>query len=243
MLTERSVLRHALSARSYQIALSTVATEPIGLSATERILEAAFELFAQAGYDAVSTNDIAERAAVSKANVFHHFRTKQALYEATLDEACRRSSEQIETLMDARGSFAERLRTLMIADLNHMCDEQERIRLVLREILDDGSSPSHSLAGQVFRHKFSKLAAFFRLGCEAGEFRKDLNPALAALQVMAASLFFIQMRNILCQIDGAHYSNVPERYAQRMSAVLLAGFAAQASASGVAVKRRKRRPK
>jgi TetR/AcrR family transcriptional regulator len=223
--------------------LSTVASDQIGVTAAERILEAAFELFAQAGYDAVSINDIAARAAVSKANVFHHFRSKQALYEATLDEACRRSSEQVETLMDAGGSFAERLRTLMVSDLKHMCDKQERIRLVLREILDDGHSSSHSLAGQVFRHKFRKLAAFFRLGREAGEFRKDLNPRLAALQVMAANIFFIQMREVLRQIDGVHYGDVPERYAQRMSAVLLRGFAAHPSASSVPSKRPKRRPK
>lgn len=45
----------------------------------ERILEAAFDLFAKRGYEAVSTREIALAAAVGSASMFKHFPTKEHL--------------------------------------------------------------------------------------------------------------------------------------------------------------------
>ena len=46
----------------------------------ERIFQAAKELFAIHGYHQTSTNLIAEKADVSKALIFHHFKSKKKLY-------------------------------------------------------------------------------------------------------------------------------------------------------------------
>ena len=67
---------------------SLAATLP-NLDSADRILRAAETLFAKHGFGAVSMSAIARRAGVSKANVFHHFATKQALYLAVLTAACR----------------------------------------------------------------------------------------------------------------------------------------------------------
>ena len=50
------------------------------VDAVDRVLIAAEDLFATCGYDAVSISAIAERANVSKANIFHHFQSKRSLY-------------------------------------------------------------------------------------------------------------------------------------------------------------------
>lgn len=49
------------------------------------ILDAAEKLFSQAGYDGASMSMIAKEASVPKANVLYYFKTKDNLYEATLD--------------------------------------------------------------------------------------------------------------------------------------------------------------
>ena len=43
------------------------------------ILDAAVRLFSESGYDGVSMRRIAEEAGVSKANIYHHFASKEAL--------------------------------------------------------------------------------------------------------------------------------------------------------------------
>ncbi|MBT8491700.1 MAG: TetR/AcrR family transcriptional regulator, partial [Deltaproteobacteria bacterium] len=60
------------------------------LSADERreaILEAAMPLFAERGFSAVTTRDIADAAGVSEALLYRHFRGKQAIFEA-LQSSC-----------------------------------------------------------------------------------------------------------------------------------------------------------
>ena len=50
------------------------------LATRERIVEAAFELFAAQGFDAVNVEDIAARAGVSRRSVFRYFATKDELF-------------------------------------------------------------------------------------------------------------------------------------------------------------------
>jgi len=51
-----------------------------GCDGASRVLQAAEKLFAEHGYDGVSASMIAEAASVSKANIFHHFHSKEQLY-------------------------------------------------------------------------------------------------------------------------------------------------------------------
>lgn len=51
----------------------------------EAILNAATGLFARKGYDATTTDEIAREAGVSKGLIYHHFRGKEAILEALLD--------------------------------------------------------------------------------------------------------------------------------------------------------------
>ncbi|HBE91853.1 MAG TPA: TetR/AcrR family transcriptional regulator, partial [Gammaproteobacteria bacterium] len=44
------------------------------------ILDAATRLFAERGFDGVSMRQVSEAAGVSKANIYHHFESKEALY-------------------------------------------------------------------------------------------------------------------------------------------------------------------
>lgn len=52
----------------------------------EKILEAALELIAKQGYRATSTNKIAKHAGVSEGLIFRHFRNKEGLLEAIMED-------------------------------------------------------------------------------------------------------------------------------------------------------------
>lgn len=62
----------------------------------EQILEVALFLFRKQGYSATSTREIAEVVGTSKANVYHHFRTKDGLLHALLDPLF----EKVKELLD-----------------------------------------------------------------------------------------------------------------------------------------------
>ncbi|MDE2511260.1 MAG: TetR/AcrR family transcriptional regulator [Elusimicrobia bacterium] len=66
--------------------------------ARARILRAAYELFAAEGYEAASMDRVAEAAGLKKANLFHYYRTKEALGAAVIAEAAGRHAEGMRAL-------------------------------------------------------------------------------------------------------------------------------------------------
>src|SRR6266853_1430231 len=56
-----------------------------GVSARERILDAAYELFSRRGVQAVGVNEVTERAGVAIATLYRHFPSKDNLVLAFLD--------------------------------------------------------------------------------------------------------------------------------------------------------------
>jgi AcrR family transcriptional regulator len=73
-----------------------------------RILDAAFQRLAREGYGALSIREIARDAGVNHALVNYHFRTKEQLVIAVLDEANRRLLARQERLYAGPGSYAEK---------------------------------------------------------------------------------------------------------------------------------------
>lgn len=57
---------------------------------TARILAASEQLFLESGYTATSMNRVATRAGVSKTTLYSRFASKEELFVATIQEACRR---------------------------------------------------------------------------------------------------------------------------------------------------------
>ncbi len=58
---------------------------PRGQARHEQLLEAALELFSEAGYEGTCTRHVAERTGVTEAVLFKHFPSKQELFEAVLE--------------------------------------------------------------------------------------------------------------------------------------------------------------
>lgn len=73
-----------------------------------RILEAAFRRLAAEGYAALSMREIARDAGVNHALINYHFRTKDQLVIAVLDEANRRLLERQERMYREPGEFAKK---------------------------------------------------------------------------------------------------------------------------------------
>lgn len=63
---------------------------------TEAILTAARHLFGARGFAATTVDDIAEQAEVAKGAVYHHFKTKDALFEAVFDQVSRDLVQEID---------------------------------------------------------------------------------------------------------------------------------------------------
>lgn len=76
------------------------------------ILGAARGLFGQRGFTAVSVDDIAAAAGVAKGAVYHHFTSKDAVFEAVLEAETQSLAAQV---LAAAGAAPDALATLVVA--------------------------------------------------------------------------------------------------------------------------------
>jgi len=92
---------------------------PVAEVPAERLLDAAVSLFAQHGFDAVSTGAVATAAGLTQSMVHYHFGTKEKLWKAA-----------VEHLMHARGNMF----SLNLEDLRDV-DDLSRLKVMLRRFI------------------------------------------------------------------------------------------------------------
>jgi len=188
------------------------------------ILLAGVRLFAEQGFDGVSMRGVAEAAGVSKANIYHHFSSKEALYLAILQSSASETAELVENLADGTGSFDERLKEFSKAYQHHLFDRRLSSRLLLREALLGDEQKSKKIADQVVGHVFRRMISILRTGQEAGVLRKDLDPTLCAFLLFGGNVFFFQAQNILKHFPEAGFAREANYFSDGMVDLLLNGM-------------------
>ena len=205
-----------------------VASSP-GAETMARILTVAEALFAKQGFDAVSMNDIAEAAEVSKANVFHHFNSKKDLYLAVVRRACEDASGHLDDLGAEQAPLADRLEAFATAHLQSLLRHEPVTRLMLRELLGGDPRTGQDLAEQVYGEKFARFVAILRAGQKGGQLRADIDPAMVATLILGADVFFFEAHDVLRHFPEVTFARDPAEYSRKLTDILLNGILPTAS--------------
>lgn len=192
------------------------------------ILRAAEHLFALHGYDGVSMNAVAQEAGVSKANVFHHFGSKEELYMAVLRQVRQELTRDLATLDAApEPDLARNLARIGALYLRHFLANEDRVRLFMRENMEKRPGQAKALADNVFAKDHAVLAAVMRAAAEGGHLRADINPNMPMVVLMAACIFYFQSFEILTHFPGTEDFKEPERFIHQVVDILLHGITAR----------------
>jgi AcrR family transcriptional regulator len=108
----------------------------------EAILVAAEDRFARLGFDGTSLQQIGEAAGVARSTPAYFFRSKEALYDAVLARAVARAQEAMARAYaegDENRSAEDAVESYVGAFLDFLGHDQNFVRLVQREALEDGS--------------------------------------------------------------------------------------------------------
>jgi AcrR family transcriptional regulator len=120
-------------ARSALLFSGDMARQAERREATRRsILEAAARLFAELGFAAVTVDEIAAAAALAKGAVYHHFPSKEALFEAVFERAAGELQAQVH---DAARASPDRLKALVAGSRAYFeaCAQPPFDRIILRD--------------------------------------------------------------------------------------------------------------
>lgn len=148
------------------------------VTARERLLTAAVEAFAEKGFAATTTRDIASRAGMSPAAVYVHHDSKESLLFTVSLDGHRQALEIIESAASSTDDPVERVRAMVRAfTLWHA--EQSRVgRIVQYE--HRALTPEHREEVAGFRRRIEQaMQEAIRAGVDAGVLEVDDIPGTA----------------------------------------------------------------
>jgi TetR/AcrR family transcriptional regulator len=155
------------------------------------ILAAAEGLFARRGYAATRLEDVAEAVGVKRAALFYHFRDKQALYDAVIEDAFGGLVASLAAALSAGGPIALRCERAVESWVDAVVTRPALARLILRHAADAEERPTTPLFPAAER--LLRLGrALFEEGRESGELKPlhdDLFHSASAL--IGATVFYV----------------------------------------------------
>ncbi len=159
----------------------------------QRILDAAGECFSAAGFAKTTVDEVAARAGVSKALVYHYFSGKEEILDAVLQRTVAEWERlTIDEVAATEGSVLDR-----IARLHRACMAYARETPVLCAILEvDPRVLLGTGAGRAMKHSMDRLCTVLegaiRSGVASGELREGLDAARVARVLLVTQLAFIE---------------------------------------------------
>ena len=192
----------------------------------EAIVAAAVPLFAERGFLAVTTKEIARAAGISEALLYRHFDSKEAVFTAIQDHCVSRATEPVETLR----RLPDDTNTLVLCVFALMWKiqsgpgpgEQDMCRLQYRSMLADGHFAAEFIA-RTSAPWVEKMRRCLVAAIDAGDITTTLDDAELGVWLgehvsVAARLYALSGRQIV------EYPGDSDRLIERSVAFCLRGL-------------------
>jgi AcrR family transcriptional regulator len=195
---------------------------PRAIETRGRILDAAETVFAQHGFDAATTREVAALSETNVATTYSYFASKEGLYAAVIERAIEPLIELLDQFAlerDKPGAAAGAIRDV----LSRLASHEGTTRLVYREIVANGPL-AEGLTTTLFEPLIERVCTELRTG---GRVDSEMEPFVAALFVHL-SFSHIALAPLLSRLFHCDMLS-PESLARQVRVI---GAAAELGAAG-----------
>ena len=158
------------------------------MASTDRILEAARWEFAQHGY-AARLQDIAERAGLTHPTLLYHFKSKENLYAAVIEQAMLDWAAMTSAAVSAAPVGFDRVAALVAAGMEFFATHHDFVVIWRREAIEGGGRLEVAMAEHM-RPFLDRAVAFLEREVAAGRLREHDPVELMQLVYGAVSTYF-----------------------------------------------------
>lgn len=138
-----------------------------------RLLSAAAHLFRDKGFDRTTVRDIAAAVGIQSGSIFHHFKTKEDILYAVMEEVIQFNTDRLRQALAREASARARLRALIRAELQSIVgDTAEAMTVMVTEwrcLSEDKQRQALSLR-EIYEQLWLDVLAELK---EQGVFRSD----------------------------------------------------------------------
>ena len=185
-----------------------IQTEQIRAESRAKIIATARRLFAERGFDGCNVSEIAKQAGMSQGNIYWHFPSKEAVFQAVLMEGFQAIGGTMTDAAMNEGSGLEKFNRFLNAFLS-LSREQggDEFVMIMLTFLAQGGVGKFAEFGisteQIGSDYHQALNAIFAQGQADGGFRTDIDPNLL-------TTFFFSFINGLMLIYPRQWRDIPD---------------------------------
>ena len=147
----------------------------------EEIVQAAFEVLGKGGAGSLTIAAIAETAGMSEANIYRHFKGKDAIYSALVDFIGASVMGKAATIAAGSRRPQEKLKTIFFSHMTLIEEHPGMPRLIFSEDIRLGNKKVGRKISSRLRAYVETLAGIIAAGIDEGDFRQGLCPRETAL--------------------------------------------------------------
>jgi AcrR family transcriptional regulator len=156
----------------------------------QSIQEAAMRVIARKGMSSATMQEIAEEAGVAKGTIYLYFRDREELVEKTFETAINELHGRIDAALDEEGSFEQKLRAVITAQITFFSQNREFFRLYHSLRMPEGTPMQQRRQKRTcqpqFRTRVERIAGVLQQAIDSGEVR-PLDPFRMALFLIEGS--------------------------------------------------------
>ena len=176
---------------------------------SERILDAATELFGARGFARTSIRQIAERARANSALIYYYFGSKTGLLDALMTRMQAAVHANLESSVASAGSAREKLERFIRLQIGLLRQRSPLLRIILREVLNHDENATATMR-HALEPNLAMLTGLLNEGMASGEFRR-VDPHLAARTLVGSLLVPVVIAPlVLGEDDDARRERLPD---------------------------------
>lgn len=176
----------------------------------DSVTDVAFRIFAERGFDAASMEDVARAAGITKASIYHHVPSKEALLARGLDRALSALFGVLEEGPAKSGTARERLEHIVLRVAEITMSMRAEVGVLFRV---RGNSQTEREAMERRRAFDQLVTGLVREAQAAGEIRADVDPALLVRLIFGMSNSVVEWYRPEGRIAAAEIASAVEKVA------------------------------
>lgn len=162
----------------------------------EVLMRSAIKLFAENGFDAVTTRMIASDAGVNMALISYYFNSKDGLFDAIVDERVPAFGSRLRSIQKLDITSVEKLDLAISAYFDRIISSPDFAKIIYRELSLKKRSRNSEKLMEAFKKNQSLLEEIIKEGQDKNEFRRDTDYKMVMLSFFSTVIMLVNTTNV-----------------------------------------------
>ncbi|MFM2225061.1 MAG: hypothetical protein RJA07_1263 [Bacteroidota bacterium] len=173
-----------------------------GTEKREQLLECAKKLFAQKGYDGVSTRLLANESGTNLAMISYYFGSKEEMYKEILDKNLIKLRTDVEILQNPKATPWEKLNAIADVYVERFFTNTQMIQIVFKEISSNKREGLSKFVSAKMIDNFSVIENIIDEGMKKKIFRK-VDGGLLIMTIFGTLMMYVNGNQACYKMMGA----------------------------------------